>query len=350
MAGAFHGGGFWDAIGARFSPEMDPSSVLNLDVLDAWFDPAPAVVAAMSDRIAWQARTAPPTHAEGLVATIAETRGLPRESILVGPGSSALIYLVWSRWVTSRSRVRLDEPMYGEYRHLAEVVSGCQVEYAIGDEQDQTGEAFDLVVKVNPNNPTGRAELASDLLAKLPRSRRTVVDEAYRDYLGDSYSLERAAAQSTGLFVLKSLSKGFALSGLRVAYLVGPPAEIQALARWSPPWFVGLPAQIAAVRALAAPEYYAKRYGETKELVDELVAGMGDRGIETRAGVNWVLVRVDSANEVTQRCREIGLFIRNAGLTAPSYGDHWVRIAVPRPEMRSEFWTRFERMLKACSG
>jgi histidinol-phosphate/aromatic aminotransferase/cobyric acid decarboxylase-like protein len=232
--------------------------------------------------------------------------------------------------------------MYCEYRHLAENVSRCRVEYAKDGHVDYPEATFDLVVKVNPNNPTGRAELAETLLSQVPPARRILVDEAYRDYFGDDYSLEQQAARSSGIFVLKSMSKGFALSGLRVAYLVGPPEEIKELAHWSPPWAVGLSAQIAAVRALESPDYYAQKYADTKVLVADLAAKMANRGHDVVGGVNWILVRVESAEKVTRQCRDKGLFIRNAGLTAPSYGDEWVRIAVPRPEIEAEFWSRFD--------
>ena len=65
-ASCYHGGAFFDAIGAEFDALHRRSAVINADVLDAWFDPAPGVIEAVSAHLAWSLRTSPPTHCEGL--------------------------------------------------------------------------------------------------------------------------------------------------------------------------------------------------------------------------------------------------------------------------------------------
>ena len=150
--------------------------------------------------------------------------------------------------------------MYGEYSHVLEKVIGCRVErlallrhdgYTVNlDELAwRTKQGYDLIVLVNPNNPTGRHIRRSDLeslLSAVPPQTRMWIDEAYIDYVGASESLERFAAESENIIVCKTMSKVYALSGMRVAYLCASPHQLSDLISITPPWVVGLPAQVAA--------------------------------------------------------------------------------------------------------
>src|SRR5215216_2524558 len=89
----FHGGAFFEAVGDDFKSLERSASTINADVLDAWFPPAPAVLDAIQKYLPWLLRTSPPTEAKGLVRRIACVRDLPEECLVVGAGSSNLIYL-----------------------------------------------------------------------------------------------------------------------------------------------------------------------------------------------------------------------------------------------------------------
>ena len=107
---------------------------------------------------------------------------------------------------------------------------------------------------VNPNTPTGRqlpTPTLETLLASMPTTTRAWVDETYIEFAGGE-SLERFAARSTNVVVCKSMSKAYALSGVRAAYLCGPADMMRELRMLCPPWSVSLPGQIAACEALRA--------------------------------------------------------------------------------------------------
>ena len=109
----YHGGAFFEAIGDEFETLEAASRVISADVLDAWFDPAPAVLDALREHLPFALRTSPPTNAEGMQRVIARSRGVPAESVLVGSGSSDLIFLALRHWLTPASRVLILDPMYG---------------------------------------------------------------------------------------------------------------------------------------------------------------------------------------------------------------------------------------------
>ena len=63
----YHGGAFFKAIGEGFDHLERHQQVINADVLDAWFPPAPSVIETVTEYLPWLARTSPPTHSEGLI-------------------------------------------------------------------------------------------------------------------------------------------------------------------------------------------------------------------------------------------------------------------------------------------
>ena len=348
----FHGGAFFDAIGREFDNLQMIDQVINADVLDAWFPPSPKVTQVLRDHLPWAIKTSPPTGSEGLIAWIARVRGIEPDSILPGYGSSSLIFLALRRWLASTSRVLILDPSYGEYAHVLENVIRCRVDRFPLSRDDgyvvdltrlesELSNGYDLVVLVNPNNPTGRhipRSSLEEMLSRVSPDTRIWVDEAYVDYVDRSESLEGFASASPNVVVCKSMSKVYALSGLRVGYLCGPKHVIDDLRMISPPWSVSLPGQIAAVMALQDPDYYSERYTETHTLRRQLEEGLQSLGnLEIVPGVaNYLLCHLPSqgpnTEELLDRCRDHNLFLRDAAATSPGLGPRVFRIAVKDAE------------------
>lgn len=343
-----HGGAFFEALGEEFDDLGRRERVINADVLDAWFDPAPAVLEALRAHLPWLLRTSPPTHSEGLVRVIARERAVPERCVLPAGGSSELIYLALPRWVKAGQTVLLLDPTYGEYAHLLEQVLGCRVlglalrradGYAVSLEalaQRIAEVRPSLLVLVNPNSPTGRhvprAELEA-LLRGLPPSLRVWIDETYVEYAGPGQSLEGFAATSASVVVSKSMSKVYALSGVRAAYLVGPEALLAPLRPFVPPWAVGLLAQVAAVNALTDRAYYAGRWQATHALRAELSRGLASLGLDVQPSTtNFLLAHLPPSGptgaELVRRAASAGLYLRDLARVGSVLGSHAVRLAV----------------------
>jgi histidinol-phosphate/aromatic aminotransferase/cobyric acid decarboxylase-like protein/GNAT superfamily N-acetyltransferase len=364
-APCFHGGAFFDAVGTRFDALERNRSIINADVLDAWFPPSPRVIAALQENLPWLLRTSPPTACEGLIETIAEARRIAPQNVLPGAGSSDLIFRALRHWLKPSSHALILDPTYGEYAHVLEKVIGCMVDrltlsrrdhYAVdlGRLEAALADQYDLVVIVNPNSPTGRhiprAQL-QHLLQRTPATTRIWVDETYVEYAGADQSLEQFAAYSENVIVCKSMSKVYALSGARVAYLCAGAHQLEELRAITPPWVVSLPAQVAAVRALQDPEYYAGKYAETAVLRRQLVAELDRFGGEIVPGIaNFVLCHLPddgpSAAEVVRRCREHGVFLRDAAAMGSELGNHALRIAVKDAELNKRMIEILSQSLK----
>ncbi|MFC7484297.1 pyridoxal phosphate-dependent aminotransferase [Luedemannella flava] len=298
------------------------------------------------------ARTSPPTGAEGLLDDIAAARGLPVDSLVVGAGSSDLIFRAFREWLTPDSRVLLIDPSYGEYAHVTERVIGCRVDrfglrrdegWRIDPDRLATAlrAGYDLVVLVNPNNPTGRhlpAAQLREVLAQAPPRTRFWIDEAYLGYVGFDQSLADWAAARPNLVVCSSLSKMYALSGLRAAYLVADAPTAAALRRWTPPWAVSLPAQIAAVRALADPDHYLDCWARTHQLRAELAADLRavDGAVTVDESVaNFVVMTLPhsgpTAGQLVRQCRSLNVYLRDVSPMSRVFEGRTIRIAVKDP-------------------
>ncbi len=345
----FHGGESWNAIGNGSDALDNFDRVINADVLDAWFPPSPKVIQSLSEHLCRLISTSPPTHSHGLIQEIAAARDIRSESIVVGAGSSDLIHRLLPILCGQSSSAAVLDPTYPEYAHVLRNILGCRVfciplslelGFPVGETELSAALAQrpNLVVIVNPNNPTGTyvpSDVLCDWLVGVPSDTTVWIDETYIDYVSPDDSMERFAASSSNVIVCKSLSKCFSLSGARVAYAVCAPALAERVRRLTPPWAVSLPAQVAAVASLQDPEYFRARWSETAELRAGLVRGLEERAhLKVVGGAgNFVLALAGGAHAPTaasicEQARKDNLFLRDASRTSHILPPQALRIAV----------------------
>lgn len=343
---AFHGGRFFETIGTDFHNLERADDVINADVLDAWFDPSPRVIARLLEHLPFLSRTSPPAHADGLVRAISRVRCVPVTNLSVGGGSSQLIFTCLPALLSERSRVLILDPMYGEYAHVLENVLHCEVvRHFLSQDTGFAVDAAalfrevgsirpDMVIMVNPNSPTGQYWASKDLLELVMRYPGTLflIDETYIDYLGSNESLEGLVPEHPNLVVIKSMSKVYALSGLRAAYMAASEEIVRLVGRRLPPWSVSLPAQVAAVEALADPDYYQARYRETHALRTETVRSLqtlpGTKLFDSCASFYMIKATEQSASWIQQQLEAENIFVRHCGSMSTRFQDNFLRIAV----------------------
>lgn len=192
----------------------------------------------------------------------------------------------------------------------------------------------DLVVLGNPTNPTSVLHPADTIRALTRPGRVVVVDEAFMDAVpGETESL--AGARLPGLLVLRSLTKTWALPGLRAGYALGDPALLARLAAHRPHWPVGT-LVLAAVEACAAPHAIAEAADAARTAVAHRahLAGAlrGLPGVEVHepAAGPFLLLRVRDGARVREGLRRRGIAVRRAD-TFPGLSDDHLRVAVRDP-------------------
>ena len=186
-------------------------------------------------------------------------------------------------------------------------------------------ERADLVVVGSPTNPTG---VVHERLAELCRPGRTVVvDEAFMDAVpGEPDSLAHRA-DLPGLVVVRSLTKTWALAGLRVGYLLAPPELVALLRDAQPLWSVSTPALVALETCLARGPVAAAVKDAAQAVVERehLAQSLQSLGVEVTPGsvAPYLLCRVEGRSDVRESLRDMGIAVRRGDTFPGLTGEHW---------------------------
>lgn len=302
----------------------------------------------------------PDPGAEALVEALSCYHGVAERHIVAGNGSTELIYLV-ARALAPR-RALVVHPAFSEYE-AALAPLGCRVERLVataatgwvpecGEILRRAGEV-DLIFLANPGNPSGALvppPLLGELAAACDRAGTILaLDEAFVDFV-EARSLKAAVPARPGLAIFRSLTKFFALPGLRVGYALLGERVRACVEAWRQPWSVNTLAAVAGAAALADTAYQA----ETRRLVPEWRAALA-AGLEKFEGVtvypssaNYLLVRVDrpglTSSRLAERLLGAGVAVRDCSFF-PGLGREHVRIAVARPDGQQRLLAALERSL-----
>ena len=197
----------------------------------------------------------------------------------------------------------------------------------------------DLVVVGNPSNPTGVLHPAADVRAMAAPGRVLLVDEAFADAIPGEPETLAGAADVPGLLVFRSLTKTWALAGLRAGYALGDPALLARLAAPRPHWPVSTPA-LEAVVACSAPSAVE----ESRQAAERLAVARAEQaerlamvpGVTVLPGsAPYLLLRLPDGHgeRVRTALRAAGIAVRR-GDTFPGLGPDHVRVAVrPAPQV-----------------
>jgi threonine-phosphate decarboxylase len=204
----------------------------------------------------------PEVRAESLVKKIADLSGLAPEHFLAGAGSTPQLHFLPR--ALGLKRPVIIGPAFSEYE-AALTAAGQSSQYVLASEsagwqvdQDTVDRVFsrkpDAVFLANPANPTGRL-VPQEVLTRLVQECRRlsswlIVDEAFLDFTAEGRTLLPLVAEQPRLIVLRSLTKIFALPGLRLAYLAANTKVIARLAAETVPWSLSSPAITAGLYCL----------------------------------------------------------------------------------------------------
>jgi len=182
---------------------------------------------------------------------------LQPENLLIGNGSIELIYLIPE--ALTPHRVLIAIPTFSEYE-LSARQQGSKIIFVKRNGEDGFGIEVEKLVRLlprsglvflcNPNNPTGNLISKDEIihLAKAARRQDSIVvaDEAFIEFIEDeeAFSVVREAAKLPNLLALRSLTKFFALPGLRLGYMVGNKNLIAKLSGYQFPWNINCFAQL----------------------------------------------------------------------------------------------------------
>ena len=312
--------------GYVYGEQPDDPGVIKLNTNENPYPPSPAVAEALAAFDAATLRRYPPATAEPLRRQFAKQLGLQVEEVVATNGGDEALRLALTTFVDPGATLGVTEPTYSLLPVLA-AVQECRMSTIDLSEDWRPPPDFaakmnaanaKLVCIVNPHAPSG-VLLPPEAIAALAGQLDGIllVDEAYVDFVNPSHhhDLARVTRACPNLLLLRTLSKGYALAGLRVGFLVGQRTLIApVLTKTRDSFNVDAIAQTLASAALADGQYAAARWREIRAERQRLAAGLRRLGFAVPdSETNFLLARTPTgvcANALQQRLRERGILLR----------------------------------------
>jgi threonine-phosphate decarboxylase len=309
--------------------------------------PPPSVLKAIRRALPEIARYPDPDCTE-LKKLIVRPEQLDPEQIVVGNGSSEIIQAI-ARAFKPR-RVAIVDPTYTEYLR-ASLLVGATVDHWLAEGENFDLEPFDLhdvdlVWLCQPNNPTGRYWRFPKLEEWTKHWPKVlfVVDQSFAGF--STVGRQTGTSDMTNclwllgirpnLIVVKSLTKYYALPGLRIGYAAASAQTAQAIRAELPPWSVNTLAQVAAAAALNDRPFWRRTLRWLEENGDAFYDGLGSLAQWLAAcpsSANFVLCRLmqKKAADLSAQLAQRGFLIRDAS-NFVGLNDSYVRIGMRTPE------------------
>jgi len=317
-----------DAHGDRMVPDGGVDFAVNV-----WGDGPPAhlraVLAAALDDVGRY-----PDLAAARAAAAAR-HGRDQADVLVAAGAAEVF-----RLLPAAARVRLAAVVHPAFTEpeAALRAAGVAVTHVVRDpaagwalDPAAVPAEADLVVLGNPTNPMGTLDPPERIAALCRPGRITVVDEAFVDFVADPGASLAARADLPGLVVVRSVTKLWALAGLRAGYALAPPGLVRRMAALRQPWPVSGPAAAAVAACCADEDHRLAVAAAVAAARADLGAGLARLpGVTTwPAAANFVLARVPDGPAVDAALRARGIAVRPS--TFPHLSPDHLRIAVRDP-------------------
>lgn len=342
----------WEAtdeeVAARYA--LDPRSIIRFDLNTSPTPPALARQLLAAGEFEAPLSEYPPSDYRRLIAAAAPRYAVGTDELLVGAGADEVLDLIAKAFLAEGHRAVVPTPSYAMYRVCTEQRGAAVV--AVPRRPADEGWALDpdatraaareaaVVWLCSPNNPTALAEpsgrieaLLAGLAADAATDRRAapivVIDEAYAEFVGTSLVGLRDAYPR--LIVVRTISKAYALAGLRVGFAIARPEVIGRLNPYRPPGSVSVISVTIATEALLDDTILEANLERVTRERTRLTEGL--RGVGWSVGpsvTNFVLVDFGSP----ERAGAVADGLLRRGLVPRTFGGGHVLAAYLRLTVR----------------
>ena len=295
----------------------------------------------------------PDPDPEWLLEILAKAAGVSSNNIILGNGSTELIYLFVDVFLEDGYEAVIPVPSFSEYKAAIERFEGnmtflhCRssksFQLNVKELERTVSEKTRIIFLCNPNSPTGVLYSKEDLLQIIrfaaERNILVFLDEDYIDFVDDNkrYSMAKYVNEYNNLFVLRSLTKFYGLAGVRIGFGIGSPDVVKILRRVKMPWSVNSFAMIGTEAAVKDAKFIndsrqlvSKSRGEMKKLFKP-ISWLKVYPSET----NFLLIEIIKGDLTSTQLREElakkGFLIRDCK-DFDGLNNKFFRVTVRRPE------------------
>lgn len=306
---------------------------IKLNTNENPYPPSPRVSAAIASAAAARLERYPDPLGTGFRVRAAEILGVEPDWILCGNGSDDILTILTRAFVGSSDKLRLAYPSYILYRTLAQLQGAAfeevrfQDDFTLGDDFSRPDSKLRLAFLPNPNSPSGTmlppqriAEMAAELACPL------LVDEAYADF-ADSNCVE-LVKQNPRVMVSRTLSKSYALAGLRFGFLIAQPPIIAMLRKVKDSYncdSLSLAAATAAIDDQAWLRDNRQKVTATRERMSHRLRALGFTVAPSQANFVWCTRQDRPVQPLYEALKRDQVLVRY--MNYPNWGDG-LRISV----------------------
>ena len=295
----------------------------------------------------------PDPDREWLLEALAKSAGVAPNNVVVGNGSTELIYLFNEVFLEDGYEAVIPVPTFSEYKAAIERFGGNMTfikcdpannfKLNLEELENSITKKTRIIFLCNPNSPTGWLYEKADILhiVQLAADENVLVfvDEDYIDFVDDSkrYSMADYVNEYNNLFVLRSLTKFFGLAGVRIGFGVGSPDLVNVLKRVIMPWSVNSLAMFAAAEAVKDTEFIKKSR--------LLISNSKKQMLEMFKTIPWLkvypsetnfllieIIREDlTSTQLAERLAKRGILIRDCE-DFDGLNNRFFRVTVRKPE------------------
>ena len=251
------------------------------------------------------ARLGPYPHSHALYDAIADfwkdIIDVERENILLTDGSMSALYIINNIFDTHNAVCLGISPQFTDYYMHAEMIG---IEYApyqlrrdnnykfdldeflaMHYEEEKfsdtaaSGKSYNFIYIDNPNNPTGQcidiADIERILIEAVKYDITVIIDEAYGDFMPKENSAVQLFSKYRNLVVVRTLSKGYGLAGMRVGYIIAHKNLINYMNKMTNPYRVGELSREIAAAALGCTDFVERSKSDFKKMKTEIKNALG---------------------------------------------------------------------------
>lgn len=300
---------------------------IKLNTNENPYPPSPRVVQAIQQAAAQSLVRYPDPVATAFRMAAADVLHVEPEWILCGNGSDDILTIVTRAFVGQGQLLRLPYPSYVLYRTLAQIQGAryqevkFQGDWSLPDEFGAAESGLRLVFLPNPNSPSGTCispDAVLQLAERLPCP--LLVDEAYADF-ADANCLQ-LVEQSDKIMVSRTLSKSYALAGLRFGFIVAQPSVIAQLMKVKDSYNCDALSIAGATAAIADQSWRVENRRlilATRQRMERLLLEMGFSIVPSHANFVWCTHASQPLRPIYEKLKSAHVLVRY--MNYPNWGE-----------------------------
>lgn len=265
----------------------------------------------------------PDGNASQIREATASLLGVNEKQLIFSNGTDELIQIISRAMLEQGKNTVMATPTFPQYKHNA-IIEGAEireVELVNGNHDLENmlsviDENTAIVWVCSPNNPTGnyipKDELRS-FLERVPSDVLVVLDEAYYEYVNDSYNSLPFLTEFPNLIIMRTFSKIYGLASFRVGYGISSAENIQRLESARPPFNTNVLGQLAASVAITDQDFVERSRRRNSEEREKYYRFCLENGLDYyRSQGNFILIDFGrDGDEVTKFLLSKGLIVRS---------------------------------------